>query len=372
MNDLVDIESTGDLTITKGGGFITQPQRSLMPPSMMAEVQRAKSEVEAALTVAQCKPRDQKRAMDNIITSFQRPELAKKAKYRYARGGTDIVGPTIDSMEVIAQLWGNLDFGFRELARYPGTPSEPGESVVEATAWDLESNTRRRTQFTVSHSEQTKRGLKVFTDPRDIYEWVANQAQRRVRTCLENIIPCDVVDAAMKQADKTLVAAVDMKPETIAKLVTAFEQFGVTKDAIEARIQRRMDAITPAQVVYLRDIWAGIRDGISRPEDWFASVRKTDSVAEELKSKDGQSKHSTQRPQQDADAEQAQPEPTTAESEEVAQWLADIPQMDLIDNLEASKKLVAGKAWSDGNKEIVTVAINKQISDLRPKRGDRA
>jgi hypothetical protein len=235
----------------------------------MAEQQRAKSEIEAALTIAAARPRDQKEAMDRIITSCQRPGLAAKAKYRYSKGGTDIEGVTIDLMEVVAQMWGNLDFGFRELARFPGVGGGPGESVVEAFAWDMETNVKRKVQFTVQHAEKTKKGLRIITDPRDIYEWVANQAQRRVRTCLENIIPRDIYEAAAEECEKTMRANVGDIKEALAKLLPAFAQFGVTKDMLETRLQRRLETISAAQVVYLRTIWVGLRDGISHPEDWF-------------------------------------------------------------------------------------------------------
>jgi len=260
----------------------------------MAEQQRAKSEIEAALTIAAARPRDEKTAVDRIQIACQRPTLASKAVYEYSRGGTVISGPTIDLMEVVAQNWGNLEFGFRELARYPGVGGKPGESVVEAFAWDLQTNTRRRTQFTVSHSERTKAGLKVFTDPRDVYEWISNQAQRRVRTCLENIIPRDVVEIAVDECDRTLRSNVDTSPEQITRLVAAFQKIGVTKDAIEAFIQRRVDTITPAQVVRFQKIWASIRDGMSKPEDWFHHESKT-ATADPPKTAAEQAKEAVKR-----------------------------------------------------------------------------
>lgn len=250
-------------------GFVTQARDRGLAPALMAEQQRAKSEIEAALTIAAARPRDQKEAMDRIITSCQRPGLAAKAKYRYSKGGTDIEGVTIDLMEVVAQMWGNLDFGFRELARFPGVGGGPGESVVEAFAWDMETNVKRKVQFTVQHAEKTKKGLRIITDPRDIYEWVANQAQRRVRTCLENIIPRDIYEAAAEECEKTMRANVGDIKEALAKLLPAFAQFGVTKEMLETRLQRRLETISAAQVVYLRTIWVGLRDGISHPEDWF-------------------------------------------------------------------------------------------------------
>jgi len=235
----------------------------------MAEQQRAKSEIEAALTIAAARPRDQKAAMDNILIQCQRPNLAAKSQYQYAKGGTDISGPTIDLMEVVAQCWGNLEFGFRELQRFAGRGGQPGESVVEAFSWDLQTNTRRRTQFVVSHSERTKRGLKLFTDPRDVYEYVANQAQRRVRTTLENIIPRDIVESAIEECDKTLKASIADPAKAVVDMLKAFAPMGVSREMIEGRIQRRLDAITPAQIVALRKIYTSLKDGMSEPADWF-------------------------------------------------------------------------------------------------------
>ncbi|MFH1603175.1 MAG: hypothetical protein ABIH03_04640 [Pseudomonadota bacterium] len=252
-----------------GTGLITQPER-FMPPSLLAEQQRAKSEIEAALTIAAARPRDEKECLDRILTSCQRPGVAETAEYEYSRGGTAITGATIRLLELVAQKWGHIDFGFRELARYPGAGGQPGESVVEAFAWDMESNTRRRAQFTVRHEMGLKGGrTKVLTDPRDIYEYIANQAMRRVRTCLENVIPRDIVDAAREECKRTLTTNENITPEKISKVVKAFGEYGVTKAHIEAKLQRHIDSITPAQMVQLRRIYTSLRDGMGEPGDWF-------------------------------------------------------------------------------------------------------
>lgn len=251
------------------GGFLTQVRDRGLSPALLAEQQRAKSEIEAALTIAANMPRDEKRAMDGILVSCQRKGLAAKAQYQYSRGGTPIYGPSIVLMEAIAQRWGNIDFGFRELSRYPGRGGLPGESVVEAYAWDLESNTRRKVVFQVEHAMMTNKKKKILTDPRDIYEYVANQAQRRVRTCLENIIPRDIVDSACEECDRTLKAEVKDIAEATAKMLAAFSTFGVTQGMIEGRIQRRIDAITPAQIIGMKKIYASLRDGMSEVADWF-------------------------------------------------------------------------------------------------------
>src|SRR5213075_3366075 len=99
----------------------------------MAEVEasRAVAEVQAAYLVARKFPRDQLRALDNIRQTFTRPGLAEKAKYQYARGGTNIEGASIHALQAIAQAWGNSRTGVKEISR-TGNQSE-----VMAYAIDL-------------------------------------------------------------------------------------------------------------------------------------------------------------------------------------------------------------------------------------------
>lgn len=259
------------------GGTITLPQPNSI--GAMAESQRATAEIQAALTVAAARPRDEKRAVERIENACQRPGLADKAEYVYSRGGTDITGPTIDLLTVIANCWGNIQFGFRELSQ------RNGESEVETFAWDLESNSKRTVVFTVPHKRFTKSGTTPLKDPRDIYELVANNAQRRVRACLEAIIPPDVVEDAVLQCRATLSASAEVTPDAIKKLLTAFEKFGVTKEQVEKRIARRIDTMQPAQLVRMRQIYKSMTDSMSKPEDWFEVVETKQESAETLKDK---------------------------------------------------------------------------------------
>lgn len=235
-------------------------------------------EVQAALVIAKRFPRDQKAAVDRIMNTCTRESLAAVALYQYARGGTDISGASIRLAEAIAQNWGNLDFGFRELSR--GESNGKTYSEVQAYAWDMETNTRRSLQFRVTHWRDTRKGGYAVTDERDIYELLANQSQRRVRACILAIVPGDIVEQAEKQCLATLNAKADTSAEATKKLVEAFAEIGVSKEQIEARIQRRLDAITAAQVVNLRKVYTSIKDGMSEPGEWFESQDEAAAPAE--------------------------------------------------------------------------------------------
>ncbi|QKQ46791.1 MULTISPECIES: hypothetical protein [Achromobacter] len=248
--------------------FAVAPRNDASSALAVSDQARGVAEVQAKLLMAQQFPRDQVQAMDNILNAFTRPRLAEVAKYQFSRGGSEVDGPSIRSAETIAQNWGNMEFGFREVARGRGTDGVT-YSEVEAFAFDLQSRTRRQLQFQVRHWRDTKKGGYPIKDERDIYELMSNMAQRRVRACILAIVPGDVIDAAMEQAEITLKSKADTSPEAMQKMIDAFAPFGVSKDHIEKRIQRRLESIQPAQVVSLKKIYASLRDGMSVASDWF-------------------------------------------------------------------------------------------------------
>lgn len=227
------------------------------------ETQRAMAEVQGAIILAKKFPRNQRESYDRILNACQREGLAKEAMYSYARGGSNITGPSIRLAESIAQNWGNLQFGIVEMEQ------RNGESTVKAYCWDVETNTKQEKVFQVPHTRHTRQGSKKLEDPRDIYELVANQGARRLRACILGMIPGDVIDAAVEQCEETLKAKVDLSPAAITKLVDAFGAYGVTKAQIEAKIQRRMEAIEPGQVIQMRKIYTSLKDNMSKPADWF-------------------------------------------------------------------------------------------------------
>ncbi len=133
--------------------------------------------------------------------------------------------------------------------------------------------------FTVKHIRHTKKGDYKLEDPRDIYELVANDGARRQRACILGVIPGDVVEAAVAQCEATLTASADTSPENIKRLIAAFAEFKVTQEMLEKRIQCRMDAIKPAQVVTLKKIYTSLRDGMSTAGTWFELPVAIDSEA---------------------------------------------------------------------------------------------
>lgn len=275
---------------------------------------REVTEAQAAIMVAKRFPRNEMEVVDKVMIACQRPSLAETALYTYSRGGTDISGPSIRLAETIFRLWGNAACGVRELE------SGSDESVLEAYAVDYETNVRQSKVFTVKHERTTKNRTYKLEDSRDRYENLANFGARRLRATMLALIPADIIEAAVSQVEQTLKAKADTSPEALKKLVDAFDKFGVTKEQIEKRIQRRIDAITPAQVVSLRKIYNSLKDGMSGPADWFEAPEQ---AADEAKAGTVENLKGKLRNRKKQEAEAA---PQTEES------AAPLPNMDTTDD----------------------------------------
>lgn len=229
-----------------------------------AAIARATQEIQAALVIAQRFPRDEIRARSRILEACKRRELAEKSEYEYSRGGTRITGPTIDLLRAVANRWGNVRFGWAEVER------KEGSSLVRCFAWDMQSNGQAERTFSVRHWRDTQAGGYAIDDERDIYELIANQAARRVRACLEEVIDADIVDAAVDQCRETLrVGEKTPLKDRAAQMVVAFAEFGVTQAMIEARLGNKLDAVSENQIASLRRVFKSLKDGVGKREDYF-------------------------------------------------------------------------------------------------------
>lgn len=271
---------------------------------MAVATTRQAQEVQAAMIVAKNFPRDETAAIGRLKTACKRKGLAECSIYSYPKGGQQIQGPSIRLAEAMAQSWGNIDYGVIVLEQ------KETESSVMAYAWDLETNTRRQMVFTVPHIRATRQGSSLLTDPRDVYEMVANQGARRLRACILGVIPGDVQDIAVEECEKTLKDG-SGKPleDRIRDMVLAFKELGVSKEMLEARLTHPVTACTVHNVVSLTKIYISIRDGVSKREDWFnLNAGAADSAADSApKSRTDAAKSKIQKPA--ADQKPADKEP---------------------------------------------------------------
>jgi hypothetical protein len=230
---------------------------------IQVEQSRAVAEVQAPYIMARNNQRDENACFNKIMKACERPFLADQAMYAYPRGGQVVTGPSIRLAEVLAQAWGNIDCGVREISQANGI------SVAEAYAIDLESNMRISKIFHVPHERHTKKGKQHLTDPRDIYELVANNGARRMRACILGIIPGDIVDAAVDKCKHTLSHGKEPIADRIRKMVTKFDEQGVKIEHLEKRLGHKLDATIEQELVTLTGIYKSLKDGMSSREDFF-------------------------------------------------------------------------------------------------------
>lgn len=299
------------------------------------------AETQTKYLMAERFPRDEPACSLSIVRSFDRYGLAEKAQYQYKRGTEMIVGPTIRAAEAMAQKWGNLDFGFRELSRGVGPDAIPF-SEVESFAVDLQTRTRRSVSFIVRHWRDTKQGGYRLKDERDIYEMMSNQASRRTRACILALIPGDIVESAMRQAEVTVKANVDCSPAAVVKMLDAFEKMGVGKAAIEASLQRKIEpgaSIDPGHMVRLRRSYASILEGVASPEELFDIAAKASGADAVNAAAPAKPKAQKPKPDQSTGEVPAPPPPSS-----YAEW---VEKIKLTASLEIAQ-FVIDQAADDG------------------------
>lgn len=236
------------------------------------EQARAVAEAQAAVMVAQRCPRSVPEAIRQMRESCEQTGLAERAFFRYNRAGSQITGPSVHLARELARCWGNMRYGIVELRR----DDTKGESEMHAFAEDLQTNTRATTTFIVKHLRDTKAGVKVLTDQRDLYENNANNGARRLREQIFAILPKWFTEDAQERCRATLEKGGDKPlPARIADLVRAFEGFGVADDQLERKIGREQSRWNAHDVAALTVIGRSIKNGETTVDDEFPDSKVT-------------------------------------------------------------------------------------------------
>lgn len=223
------------------------------------EQTRAVAEVQAAITVARACPRDLERARAEMRLACAERALADRAFYSVQGRGQ---GPSVHLARELARIWGNIDYGVREMRR----DDVEGVSEVQAYAWDQETNARTIRSFIVPHARTTRKGRQRLTDLGDIYLNNQNQGAKAVRECIFAVLPAWLVQEAQDLCHATVrgEVVVDGLDKAVEKSTAAFAPLGVTVAMLEQRVGRPRAAWTADDVARLRtDYTALTRDGVS-------------------------------------------------------------------------------------------------------------
>lgn len=237
------------------------------------EQERAIAEAQGQLILAKRFPRDLNAAYSELMQSCKLPALAQVAFYTVPRAGGKVSGPSIRLAEEIARVYGNFEFGHRELSRIDG------KSEIEVYAWDKQTNNRSIRQITVMHVIDTKDGPRKLRDQKDIDDKIANVASKQLRGRILAMMPKWMVEAATEECKKTLAGTNDEPvPVRVRKMTQAFSKFGVTVKHLEDYLEHGLDDTTLDELVDLTGVFNALKDG-GKASDYFGAKNEPATVS---------------------------------------------------------------------------------------------
>ncbi|MCK0517902.1 hypothetical protein [Williamsia sp. DF01-3] len=238
------------------------------------EQQRAIAEVQAAVVVAQQVPRDMSRAEAEMKDVCGRLSMANSAFYAVPNRGN---GPSVHLMRELARIWGNLDYGVRELRRDDAAE----ESEIQAFAWDIQTNTRSTRTFIVPHARMKAGNRQKLIDLGDIYLNNQNIGARAVRECISTVLPRWFAEQAIDICEATLEHGEgEPLPARIDKMVNAFRTINVSTEQIETKLGRQHGSWTAADVARMGVVYRSIKAGDAIRDEEFPPLRavSTDDI----------------------------------------------------------------------------------------------
>lgn len=256
------------------------PQQNQTRSLVDIEQSRAMQEVQAMCVIAQRAPRDVTQCYTSVMKELQRYSLARASMYSFPRGNGTVSGPSIRMMEMIARNFKNLKYGTKIISL------ENGIAECESYCWDLESNIHKSIPFKIKLVRDTRQGPKPLTDERDIYELVANYGARRVRSCIQAMIPADIIEDAIKVVGETIKKGEGSLPfdQRVRNLVLALDkEHSVTQEMIEDKYEQGIDQINADQFVELFGIYNALKDKTAKREDYFDFKKPQTDTADLLR-----------------------------------------------------------------------------------------
>jgi len=300
----------------------SDPGALMGPESVVQQVSRSESEVQAAL--AHRFPRDIQRASSNAMAlATSTEDMAAACFYAMPRGSQTVEGPSVRLAELLAQCWGNL--------RASSYVIEIGEKTVTArgVCWDLENNYF----ITQDRSRRiTKRNGDRYND--DMIEKTANAiCSIAYREAVFRCVGKAVIDPIWQECRRVSIGESRSVSSSWAGCCGSYAKMGVQ----ESQLLDRLGHDNPSQVTRddigtLRGLFTAIKDGETQLDSVFraAPVQAGDTVTG-FGAKSRQAQKPAAPPK--AAAPQPPPEEPEARKEPEPQQAAEIKIGDVYDEI---------------------------------------
>lgn len=269
------------------GNQMTMGGRQALGPGINAgavsiEQERAIAEAQGQLIMAKRFPRHIASAWEELKEACQIPAFANVAFYTIPQGGSKVTGLSIRFAEELARVFGNFEYGHRELSRTEAGPGvrDFGRSEVEIYAWDKQTNNRQIRQLTVLHVLDTKDGPRKLRDQKDIDNRIANVASKQMRGRILAMMPKWIIESASEECKKTIAGA-NTEPLSVRarKMTAAFGAYGVTVAHLEKYLGHGLDDILLDELINLQGVYAALKDGTPAAE--FFDAPTAESAADQ-------------------------------------------------------------------------------------------
>ena len=242
------------------------------------EQSRAIAQVQAAAVMARNFPRSTQHAIAEMREACGRPELARRAFFKFPRGGESVTGASVYLARELARIWGNIDYGLNELRR----DDEHGQSEMQAYSWDLQTNARSTRTFVIEHARDTKQGRKQLTELRDISDTNNNFGARAVREMIFATLPQWFTDMAQEVCRETLKNGGGVPlPTRVANALAAYKRARITPSQLATRVGTEPDAWTHEDVTDLEILYRSLQNREITRDEAFPETEST-VTAEEL------------------------------------------------------------------------------------------
>ena len=273
--------STGEIT-PNGGRDI----------AIAAEAAREETLIKASFARAHMFPRNEIAAFESVMKSLDRYNFAKAAIYVYPRGGTDIVGPSINLAEEFSRNWGNIRLGLTIIH------DDDNSRSIEGWAMDLQTNNfvAMPSTFEKKIQRKQKNGPTVWIkidDERELRELTARHGAILMRNAIFKLIPKDMVDDAVDKAKAVLKKGDSSKdPKVrIKQILVAFSQLKIYQKDLEGYLGHSVFSSKPDEIAKLEGVYTSIKDGAATKDDYFSQAAVELAEIEKLAQELGQSIH---------------------------------------------------------------------------------
>jgi len=248
-----------------------------MNAKLETELVRAEAEAttqyQAAVTIAQTRPRDEEKACADFLRECKEIEFAEEAQWSYPRGGEMVRGPSVVFARAFARCWRNLWLDCRVIH------DDPDSRTVRVNVIDLERNLPKSKDVHFAKLiEKWVSGNKTLATPneRELIELNNRQVSKMERNLTLDLLPQYMITRALKACDARVLEWTKTDPEAAkAKIVAAFERIGVNVPQIEIPFGKKLGQLTDDDIMELRTVFIGIRDGAYSWQEWAAAWQST-------------------------------------------------------------------------------------------------